>query len=363
MKILVTGAAGFIGSHVVDTFCRAGAEVIGLDSLDPGVHQRPPDYLRSDVRYCFADLRYWEPEASFDDVEVVVHLASLGGVSRAAREPGNILGANCLGTSRLMDAARQWPKLRRIILGSSFSVYGSNYEYVCPECHARTTAERRVEDLDQGTFDVLCPRCRSATEIQPIREVAPPSPLETYGASKYMQELCFRGFERAPVSILRFSSVYGTRLRLDDNEATIVARLAGWIRDGVQPRLYEDGRQIRDWVLVDDLVEAIVRLAVGAQAPTVMNVCSGKPTTLLEACRYLADALGVTCEPQVIGGYRAGDMRHCLGDASHLRALLGRDPIAFQHGVVLAFGPQNSSRSHRSDESLVTEIFQKCVES
>jgi len=174
--------------------------------------------------------------------------------------------------------------------------------------------------------------------MQPITEAARPDPLETYGASKYMQELCFKGFRTCPVSILRFSSVYGSRLRLDDGEATIIARIAGWVRDGQRPKLFEDGQQIRDWVFVGDVVAAVLAVLNGADERPVINVCSGVPTRLIEACERIAEAVGVDCPPEIVGGYRSGDMRHCLGDPSALRALLGRDPLAFKDGVSMAFG-------------------------
>jgi nucleoside-diphosphate-sugar epimerase len=153
-----------------------------------------------------------------------------------------------------------------------------------------------------------------------------------------MQELCFRGFDRAETTIFRFSSVYGPRLRLDDGEATIIAKLAGWIGSGVTPTLFEDGRQIRDWVYVGDLVQAVLALVDGAAAPPIVNVCSGRPTTLREACDILARTLDTSCSPNIAGGFRPGDMRHCLGDPGNFAKLLGRQPLSFAEGAPLAFG-------------------------
>ena len=337
MRILVTGGAGFIGSHLVDALTARDASVIAMDSLDPGVLHGAPDYLRSDVDYCFADLRHWEPDARFADVEAIVHLAALGGVTRAAREPAKIVQANAGGTARLVAAARNWPRLRHFTLGSSFSIYGANYTYRCGQCGHHQNAERRVQDLENARFEVVCTQCGAACSVLPITESACPSPLETYGASKYMQELCLRGFAHCAVTILRFSSVYGKRLRLDDGEATIIAKLAGWIRAGVTPQLYEDGRQMRDWVYVGDVVSSIVTLLEKQPPAEVINICSGVPTSLLEACAQLAAVIGVDCEPKVVGGFRPGDMRHCLGDASRMKALLGRDPVSFSEGAPLAF--------------------------
>jgi dTDP-L-rhamnose 4-epimerase len=338
VKVLVTGGAGFIGSHVVDALVERGASVLVVDSLDPGVFSRPPDYLNPRADYCFGDLRAWRPDARFDDVEGIVHLAALGGVGRAAREPENIISANCGGTARVAEAASRWDHLRLWVQASSFSVYGANYTYLCDRCGTERNGHRKKEDLDARRFEVLCEKCGSEARILPIQVTASPDPLETYGASKYMQELCLRGFQRSPVRILRFSSVYGKRLRLDDGEATIIAKIAGWIRAGKRPKLFEDGRQIRDWVFVGDLVEAVVRLLEGAGAPPVVNVSSGVPTTLAEASVAIAQAVGKDGQPEIVGGYRAGDMRHCLGDATEFRALIGRQPVAFSEGAKAAFG-------------------------
>ncbi len=337
MKVLVTGGAGFIGSHVVDALCGAGHSVVVIDSLDPDVWHAAPSYLRGDVDYRFIDLRWWKPDAGFDDIEAVVHLAALGGVSRAAREPGNLLEANAGGTAKLIDAAGRWPRMKRFVLGSSFSVYGTNYQYRVPSSGALLDASRRSADLDAGRFEVCDPSTEEAAEIVPITARAAPNPLELYGASKYMQELCLRAFPK-PYTILRFSSVYGDRLRLDDGEATIVARLAGWLRGGTVPKLFEDGKQKRDWVYVGDLVESVLRIVEGQEAPPVLNVCSGIGTTLVDACAVLSNVLGVAPRFEVVGGYRIGDMRHCLGDERPLAAVIGRAPLDFLSGAKLAFG-------------------------
>lgn len=343
MRVLVTGAAGFIGSHVVDALCARGDSVLALDSLDQGVFRAPPPYLNAKAEYCFADLRHVHfDDARFASVEAVVHLAALGGVSRASKERENVISANCVGTSRLIEAASRWPELRRVVHCSSFSVYGSNYTYKCPKCGMERNAERQVEDLERGQYEVLCSRCKIAASIVPITELATPNPLETYGASKFMQELCFRGFTAAPVTILRFSSVYGTRLRLDDGEATIIAKLAGWIRDGVAPKLFEDGNQLRDWAYVGDIVAVVEALLDGRPAPNVINICSGVPTSLRQACEAIAFAMKKNVKPEVVGGYRAGDMRHCLGDPSTVTRVLGRAPVTLDRGARLAFGDESN---------------------
>jgi dTDP-L-rhamnose 4-epimerase len=192
-------------------------------------------------------------------------------------------------------------------------------------------------DLDQGRFEVRCGLCGGEADVQPLSELVSPAPIELYGASKYMQELCFCGFHHCPVFLLRQSSVYGPRLRLDDGEATIIAKIAGWLRSGARPRLLEDGRQIRDWVHVSDTVAAVLALVEGVDAPPIVNVCTGVPTRLSEACAILAEVLGASLGFEVVGGYRKGDMRHCLGDPTTLTQLIGRQPTPFLEGARLSF--------------------------
>lgn len=334
MKVLVTGGAGFIGSHIVDALALQRNGVLVVDSLDRAVHPGKPDYLRDDVEYQFVDIRRWIPRA---DIEVIVHCAALGGVARAAREPVAIVEANAGGTAALLAAARQMPDLKRIVHISSFSVYGSNYRYRCGACSSELAAARRTSDLDAGRFEVICGKCGAEAEIMPITAAAIPAPLETYGASKYMQELCYAGFDHCDVKILRLSSVYGQRLRLYDGEATIIAKLAGWIKEGRSPELLEDGNQKRDWVYVGDVVDTVMALLHEKAAGKITNVCSGVPTTLKEACARISEVCGHPCEPVIRGGYRPGDMRHCLGDSAAVESILGRKPVAFDDGCLKAF--------------------------
>jgi dTDP-L-rhamnose 4-epimerase len=310
-----------------------------VDSLDPLAHKRIPDYLNPNAEYIFADLRYWQPDERLQNVEAVVHFAALGGVGRAAKEPGNVVSANVLGWARLLEFARSWPALKRVVLASSFSVYGQNYTYVCPHGHANG-AGRSQSDLEAGRYEVYCTECGQACRVEPITVKASPHPLELYGSSKYMQELCLRGPMNAASTILRFSSVYGKRLRLDDGEATIIAKLASWVRDGINPTLFEDGRQIRDWVYTGDIVDAVLKILDSASPPALLNVCSGQPATLLEAIQLLCEVYGTKVTPIFTGGYRFGDMRHCLGDPAELMELIGRKPLSFQQGVEQVFAKE-----------------------
>lgn len=330
MKVLVTGAAGFIGSYVVDRLLRDGHEVTGIDSLDPCIHDGPPDCSRNEARYLWQDLRHWRADSECRAAEAVIHLAASGGVQRAAREPAEIIDNNVRGTARLAEQARSWPNLRHFLLMSSFSVYGDAFSYRLPN-GALIPAERRMTELEAGRFEVYCPDSGLPGTICPVDEGSPVRPRETYGASKAMQELCLADFAAHSARsvqplILRASSVVGPGMRWDHAESTIIAKLACWLARGQAPTLFEDGQQIRDWVSVFDVSEAVSRILSGTETASVINVCSGHPTTLREACRLLGEELARPIEPKLPGTFRPGDMRDCLGDSSRFTELLGRPP-------------------------------------
>jgi nucleoside-diphosphate-sugar epimerase len=274
VRILVPGGAGFIGKHVVRALESDGHTIAVVD-LSNG-----------------QDFAQWVPAMSYD---ACILLAAVGGVARARREPATTVGNN---VACAINALGFGGFLGHIILASSFSVYGN------------TTIPTTVD--------------------------APIAPRETYAASKAMQELVFRGYE-GQHTILRFSSVYGSGMRLEDPEATILAKIAGWVQRGEPCRITEDGRQSRDFVFVGDVIDTIRAVLDGRPCPPVLNVCSGVGTTLVDACAGVAYAMNTKSHVTVTGEVRAGDMRHCLGDAGPMTELLGRKPTSFVEGVCAAF--------------------------
>lgn len=296
MRVLVTGSSGFIGSHVVDALCVDGHDVLGIDAKAPR-EGAPGTHVRQDLRDSI-----FPRESGFD---AVVHLAAYGGVARAEKHPRTIFEANSVATVHLVDQLRKMPGLRRVIHASSFSVYGD--------------------------------------APVPTTEDAPLAPKEAYAASKAAQELAFVG-SGLPLTVLRFSSVYGQRMRWDDGEATILAKLGGWISRGEKLTINEDGYQSRDFVHVSDIVTTI-RILLAQSPPSgvvppvrrLINVCSGQPTTLRKAIEVISHVVGKVAEVEYTGKARPGDMRHCLGDATRLRGLLGREPTSFAIGAIDAF--------------------------
>lgn len=251
--VLVTGSGGFIGSHVCRRLTAAGYDVVGLDW---------PDNLCT-TSFTTAPL------------DAVVNLAAIGGASRAARDP-NVVMNNVCSTAQVGSLARNHQKPPHIVHISSFSVYG-----------------------DAPT---------------PTTENAPLCPKELYGASKLMQELCWTGYP-GPLTILRLSSVYGPGMRLDDPEATVIAKIAKAARDGKTFDVNDDGEQTRDFVHVLDVVDMIHAVLAFGTGTRVMNVCSGRSVSIIEACGALGAAYRIT------GVSRPGDMRHCLGDDRSMREI------------------------------------------
>ncbi len=341
--VLVTGGAGFVGSHIVDNLRAHGHRVTVIDCFDREVHPVDPNYLREDVEYVRMDLRDLEFAASLRTVTVVVHLAARGGVARAARDPEIVWQGNVGGTLRLRHALEQYcPLLQLVVIAGSFSAYGDGYQYRCQD-NTIISGARCSARLAAGIYDVWDVTANAPATIIPITEAAATDPKELYGQSKLGQERCFDGFTHARVVILRFSSVYGLRLRLNDGEATIIAKLLGLLQRGEVPEIFEDGRQSRDWVLVGDIVELVLRLVHGLEAPRLVNVCSGEPIALLEAYEILRASFGSNVQANIVGGYRSGDMRHCVGNPALFTALLGRSPTPFRTGIEQLFGtPVNS---------------------
>lgn len=269
MRVLITGHRGFVGSYVYTHLLKRGFDVSGCDWPD--------------------DLRYAQ---AFENLDAVVHLAAVGGVSRAARNPRFVMSNNVDGTMALRAALRtnEAGQLPQVIQISSFSVYG-----------------------DQPV---------------PWDESTPPAPKEIYAASKLAQELCWAGYG-GPVARLRLSSVYGPgmRLRLDDPEATVVAKIAKAARDGQVFDIYEDGLQERDFVHVEDVAGCIagVLLLRPCPADLLVTVCSGEKTTILDACHLLGAKYTILNRPR-----SEGDMRSCWGLTDRMRELIGRDPMSFQ---------------------------------
>jgi dTDP-L-rhamnose 4-epimerase len=327
---LVTGGAGFVGSHLADRLLRDGWHVRALDNLDPLAHpseQRPP-HLAPDVELIAGDLRDSETvERALGGVEVVFHLGGVVGNGESMVNVRRAVDVNSTGTATLLEAvlARR-EAIRRVVVASSMVVYGEG-AYRCAE-HGNVAAPgRNAEQLRSRRWEPLCPACGTELEPTPVTEDQPLHPTSVYGITKRDQEELALVLGRAygvETVALRYLNVYGPRQALGNPYTGVAALFAARVLAGRRPRVFEDGGQIRDLVSVRDVVEATARAADAPAAPGhAINVATGRRLRIADLAREIARALGSDAEPEITGEFRAGDIRHCFADTSRARELLG----------------------------------------
>ena len=337
--ILVTGGAGFIGSHVVDELVEQGCEVRVLDSLDPAVHGARPDYLRDDVQLIEGDLRDREAVArAVRGVGAVSHQAGTVGLEAGFSEAARYVGSNDLGTAVLLGCLADEGFGGAFVLASSMVIYGEG-GYACRAHAAVRPLPRAPEDLAAGRFEPGCPICGRSLEPRPVPESAEPDPRSVYAATKLAQERLCEVFarERSIRRIaLRYHNVYGPRMPRDTPYAGVASIFLSSLAAGRAPAVFEDGGQLRDFVHVRDVarLNAIALLAEDVP-PGAYNVASGRPRSVGEMASELAAARGPGAPPpRVTGEFRLGDVRHVFADVERAAAELGfRARIEFADGM------------------------------
>lgn len=339
--VLITGGAGFIGSHLADELLAHGYHVRALDILSPQVHGADndwPDYLDNDVELVLKDLR--NPEAlneSLQGIDAVFHFAAAVGVGQSMYEIEKYTSHNDLGTAVLLEALTKRP-VEKLIVASSMSIYGEGL-YLSPTGGVCPNSERSLQQLKAGVWELLD---QEGKELRPVPtpESKSPSLNSVYALSKYVQErLCLmigRAYD-IPTVALRFFNVYGPRQSLSNPYTGVLAIFASRYLNDKPPLIFEDGRQQRDFVSVYDVAQAC-RLALESReaAGGVFNIGSGEAHSVIEVAQCVASVLNKDqIKPQITGKYRMGDIRHCFADIDLARSLLGYTPrVAFQQGIM-----------------------------
>ena len=330
--ILITGGAGFVGSHSAEALLRRGHNVKIYDNLSPQVHGSTfPNYLIKDLEFIRGDVRDRERLGeAVRGVDVIYHLAAAVGVGQSMYQISDYMGANTLGTANLLQAildTRSQPE--KIIVASSMSIYGEG-KYLCAECGDVAPPARSVAQLREKQWETTCPHCSRVVQPVATDERKPLQSTSIYALSKKDQEEMVLLFGRTygiPAVALRYFNIYGTRQALSNPYTGVIAIFASRLMNGNPPMIFEDGMQMRDFVSVRDIVQANVLAMERPSADGMaLNIGSGEPITIRDIAAELASALKCELPVEITDKYRAGDIRHCFADITAASMVLNYKP-------------------------------------
>lgn len=342
LNILVTGGAGFIGSHLVDSLVEKGHRVRILDSIVEQVHGNGiPKNLNPNAEFVRGDV--CDPEAvaaALGEIDVVYHEAAEVGVGQSMYEIVRYVKANDLGTAVLLEEMiKRKEQFKKLVVASSMSIYGEG-AYVCAGCDKAVNPQLRSdEQLAAHEWEFTCEICGGILKPVGTTEEKPLFPTSVYAVSKQDQEQYCLSVGRAykiPTVAFRYFNVYGTRQALSNPYTGVCAIFSARLLNDQAPMIFEDGEQSRDFIHVSDVVRAnLLALESDKGDYQSINIGTGRPTSVKDIARLLAKGLNKDIEPQLVGKYREGDIRHCVGDISKAKSLLGYEPkIELETGLV-----------------------------
>src|SRR5215475_3631917 len=342
MRVLVTGGAGFIGSHLADRLLAEGHEVRAFDNLDAQVHGNGerPDYLDPAVELHVGDVRERAAVSrALDGIDAVYHFAAAVGVGQSMYEIERYTSVNAIGAAVVLEAVlERRDAIRKLVVASSMSIYGEG------QCRNPRTGEsgiapglRPESQLAAKQWEVLGDD-GGPLDPEPTAETKPLRPTSVYAVNKRDHEELFLSVGAAygiPAVALRFFNVYGERQALSNPYTGVAAIFSSRLLNDGAPPVFEDGRQTRDFIDVHDLVRGCsLALASDAVDGSVVNLGTGRATSIAEVAQTIATGLGKDIEPEIVEQYRAGDIRHCFADTRLAQERLGfRSEIAFEDGM------------------------------
>jgi dTDP-L-rhamnose 4-epimerase len=341
-RVLMTGGAGFIGSHLVDALVAVGHQVRVLDDLDPEAHGPDaswPSYLNPDAEYIRGDVRDESVfHAALKDIDVVFHYAAAVGSGISMYHIRRYIEINCVGTANLLELLCEPDvKVRKVLVASSMTAMGEG-TYRCPEHDVFYPLTRPLEQLQQSEWEVKCPKCGVEAEPLAMVEDRPLLPTSIYGLTKRDQEemcLMVGRARRVPVVAFRYFSVYGRRQSLSNPYTGVLARFATRVISNKPPLVFEDGKQLKDCVHVSDVVAVNMRaLETDAGDYEVFNIGGGRAISVMEIAETMCKMAVNPFTPLLSGQYRVSDARHGWSDNSRAMACLGWAPrMSFDSGV------------------------------
>jgi len=347
-SVLITGGAGFIGQRVSRALLRQGTKVRILDNFSPQIHATEvlPDDLAGHVAVIKADVRDRDAlKRALQGVDTVVHLAAETGTGQSMYEIERYFSVNVQGTATLLDLLQNddcGKSLRSIVVASSRAVYGEG-AYQCAAHGIVFPAQRTRERMSGGAFEPVCPICGSPLGLLPTPESAPFMPMSMYGLTKQVQEQAVLLFARTRGINgfgLRYQNVYGPGQSLKNPYTGILAVFSNLARQNQGIEIYEDGLESRDFVYIDDVVEATIRsINYSDQFVGALNVGSGQATSVMTVAQEIKAYFDSSSTIKVTGAFRMGDIRHNIADVSKLEQVLGFVPgVPFKQGLANFLG-------------------------
>jgi dTDP-L-rhamnose 4-epimerase len=335
-RVLVTGGAGLIGSHIVDAALAEGWDVRVFDNLERTTHRNgKPPWLTDDIEFMQGDVRHrsdWK--RALDGIDLVFHEAAYGGYMP---EIAKFLQVNSVGTALMLETIRDnHLPVEKVVMASSQAVYNEG-AYSCPVHGHFYGATRSISRLQSGDYLMHCPQCDAIATPAPTDEEAPIGGENTYAISKFDQERILMTWGRATgraVVALRYSCTYGPRQSIFNPYTGVIAIFCTRLVNGLPPVIYEDGRQSRDLVFVEDVARANMLVATDERANgRIFNVGTGQAAAIADLARLLADRLGASVEPSIPGTFRPGEMRALISDTSRISALGYQPTVDLSTGI------------------------------
>lgn len=341
--MLITGGAGFIGSHLGDLFLSSGYEVKAYDNLDPQVHGENasrPDYLNNEIELIVGDVRDADSFArALNSADILVHFAAAVGVGQSMYEITRYTSINTMGAAVVLEeAVKQKDHIEKMLVASSMSIYGEGL-YICPTCGEVTPKLRPAEQLAERKWDMLCPACGVSCTPAPTPETKPLFPTSVYAVNKRDHEELFLSVGDAyniSTTAMRFFNVYGERQALSNPYTGVGAIFASRLLNGKPPVVFEDGGQSRDFIHVRDIaIGCLLAIESNSSGGEVFNLGTGRKLSIMDVGSAIARELGRPVDDFIVNNqYRAGDIRHCYADISRAEKILDfKASTVFEDGV------------------------------